>query len=156
MNGYLKEKHESKIEQIGEEMNRQDNRGTQFPLYVVQETKAVPTSNDDSEYSIIISGDGDEMDESDLCEDCEYLEARKKACVGCGFLHRVDVKEIKVFELNAGVFFTAKACEEHIEANKHHYSKPKSYAISAWRNWEMQEVMKHLSSQAGTIAPFYQ
>ena len=146
---------ETTIKSIGEEMNRQDNRATQFPLYVVQETKEVITHEDFADYYICVDEEGQKMDEESLCEDCEGEDELRSPCVGCGFSRRVPVKEEEVFALRAGVFLTAKACEEHIESNKYHYSKPRSYAISAWRNYEMQAIMQFLSSQAGQVAPFY-
>jgi hypothetical protein len=143
------------IKAIGEEMNRQDNRATQYPLYVVQETKEEVTHEDFSDYEICVNVDGEKMDEESLCEDCESAFELKNPCVGCGFKQRLPVKEERVFALRAGVFLTAKACDEHIAANRHHYTDPKSYAISAWRNEEMQNVMRFVSSQGGDIASFY-
>ena len=66
------------------------------------------------------------------CDDChEYFS----------FYSTIDV-----FNLRAGVFFTEKACQEHIDQNDYHYNKPRVFAVSAWRNYEMQEVMQHISA----------
>jgi hypothetical protein len=58
------------------------------------------------------------------------------------------------YNLMAGVFFTARACEAHIRQNAHHYSKyARSYGICARRNQEMQTVMCHLIETAGEEIP---
>ena len=41
-------------------------------------------------------------------------------------------------------FFTAKACELHIKANKHNYNEPHSYLQHAYRNPEMELVLRFL------------
>ena len=41
-------------------------------------------------------------------------------------------------------FFTAKGCQDHIESNSYHYSKPVNYLIHANRNPEMELVTTFL------------
>ena len=45
-----------------------------------------------------------------------------------------------------GAFFTAKACQEHIDQNRHHYIDPDTYLTHAWRNPEMELVTQFLYS----------
>jgi len=101
------------------------------------------------------------MDEDDLCEEHHEDDDLDTACVSCGFKHYLPVRNEEEFDLRAGVFFTAEACDAHIAQNKHHYEgmKAVSYGISAWRNPEMQTVMQYLSENADPMrvsAPFYQ
>lgn len=46
-------------------------------------------------------------------------------------------------------FFTAKACQEHIDSNHYHYNKPDVYLNSAWRNPEMELVSEFLCNLVG-------
>lgn len=47
----------------------------------------------------------------------------------------------------AGSFFTQKAAEKHIQANKHHYSENvHTYCLHAWRNPEMTRVVNILEN----------
>ena len=142
------------IEEIGAEMSTQDNRATQYPMFIVVEDvdRPVPSELSDGRHRV------SEPDYGSLCENC-IREMDED-----GFLDNEDCDECaddcfwwykreQEPNLMAGVFFTAKACEDHIRANSYHYNNPKSYGISAWRNPEMEEVMKHLISSAGKEVP---
>lgn len=104
----------SELEKIGKEMIRQNNRATQFPLFIIMEDVKVYGLDPD-------------------WQDCESEENEEGDLV----YYRMEEQP----NLSAGVFFTAKACEDHIRANHYHYNNPRSYGISAWRNYEMQTVM---------------
>lgn len=129
----------------GKEMSVQDHRSTQFPLFVVMEDyeQIVPWG-----YGNQRRREGDELDSQNLCDKCKELwladEDLPETCEECDEEAFVTVEIQERPNLMAGVFFTAKACEDHIKANGYHYNNPRSYGISAWRNEEMQEVMKHL------------
>ncbi|MFA5172563.1 MAG: hypothetical protein WC426_13460 [Sulfuriferula sp.] len=82
------------VQKTGKYMAAQDNRSTQYPLFVIQNL------NDDGEY---------------------------------------------VFSLRAGIFLTDIAAMQHLKENSHHYSdKARVYGIAAWRNPEMQAVMRQV------------
>lgn len=42
------------------------------------------------------------------------------------------------------MFLTLRECKEHIEANKHHYKKPHSYAMTAWRSPQVTRLYEIL------------
>jgi hypothetical protein len=44
------------------------------------------------------------------------------------------------------MFLTLRECKEHIEANKHHYTKPHSYAMTAWRSPQVARLFKILET----------
>ena len=138
------------LKKISVEMNTQSTRYTYLPLFVVQEEKKTVTHDGFSDDYIFVGDEGDEIDEKDVCEECEDLydeQADFKPCEDCGVKARYPVKIEWEFNLRAGVFLTAKACDDHIKNNHYHYEKgARSYAISAWRNPEMETVMKYLSS----------
>ena len=39
-------------------------------------------------------------------------------------------------------FFTIKACQAHIDSNRHHYNKPDNYISFAFRNPEMKTMVQ--------------
>jgi len=129
---------------ISKEMQTQDNRATAYPLFVVMVDKKVYGCEswcNEVERK-------EDFDSDYLCEKCaekyENNEDLDDYCEDCDQDCFVWFSWEKDFDLKAGVFFTAKACDEHIRLNDYHYSNPRSYAISAWRNYEMQEVINFL------------
>ena len=143
-----------KIKEIGQEMVKQDNRMTQYVMFVVWDRKEriVPDgfgetrrkNNEDSGSGLCrscLEKYKNEEELEDWCDDCDqdcFYEATNE------------------FEpdLTAGVFFTAKACQEHIDENRHHYGPDvTTYGISCWRNPEMQAVQKHLIEGSGNKVP---
>ena len=45
-----------------------------------------------------------------------------------------------------GCFITKRACKKHIEDNRHHYCRPKTYAMTAWRNPEFERLLTILQN----------
>ena len=43
-------------------------------------------------------------------------------------------------------FLTKRACKQHIEQNDYHYTKPHTYAMTAWRSPEYERFMKLFKS----------
>lgn len=143
------------LEEIGKEMATQNNRATQFPLFIIMEDveRAVPDGNGEKRRKDSDSPDfykgmcatcakkhEDDGTQPDYCEECDP---------DCFW----DCEISQEPNLNAGVFFTAKACQEHIDENNYHYNNPKVYGIGAWRNEEMQQVMFNLIKNAGQEVP---
>lgn len=139
------------IEHIKEQMLTQDNRATSFPIFVVVEDQKI--------YGVSpANADGYERKDSDfydgeLCEECatkqEAGETLGETCADCPdeafSWYRL---EEHVPNMRAAFFFTAEACDAHIEANRHHYNETaKSYAISAYHNFELREVMQYIAGK---------
>lgn len=147
------------IKETSKQMRIQNNRATQYPLFVIQDKKTYPTHNDYCDYHAYINDDGEEVDEEDVCEDCqEKAEGGEfndlNCCINCGVKRYLPIKEVWEFDLSAGVFFTEKACHKHIECNNYHYSKNvRSYVVGAWRNIEMVKVMQSLLKLTGEEIP---
>ncbi len=145
--------------ELGKKMNAQNNRSTANVLFMIEEEVKVPRhpnwgyeERERSEY----------YTNEDLCEACQKLaedgEEVPDQCDECSddcFNHyNLERQTVDT----AGVFFTAEACDEHIRLNGHHYTKPKSYGVSAWRNPEMQgvqEILSILGSADGKIQHNY-
>lgn len=143
------------LEEIGKEMAVQNNRATQFPLFIIMADveRAVPEGNGekrrkDSDYQDFYRG---------MCAECstkhEEDGTQPDYCEECDPDCFWDCEISQEPDLRAGVFFTAKACQEHIIENHYHYTNPQVYGIGAWRNPEMQQVMFHLIEKAGKEVP---
>lgn len=143
------------FQKLAEEIVTQDNRGTQFPLFVVCIKRKVLTRDGHEDDFILTDEEGQEMDEESLCDDCVGEDELRTPCVTCGFYQRLPVKEQEEFDLRSGVFLTAAACDWHINVNKHHYEglSAHSYAVSAWRNEEIQAVIQLIITSAGKEIP---
>ena len=126
----------------------QDNRSTQFPMFVVWDRVARVVPDGFGKPTRI---DLDAIGEDDFCEKCYDLVENNLSnklpdwCEECSSDCFMDVTNEFEANLKAGVFFTAEACQKHIDENSYHYSKDvTTYGIGSWRNEEMQSVMKHL------------
>lgn len=144
---YTEEQFQDKLQElkaIGEEMQVQDNRHTENPLFVIQEDSRV-YGVDDAEFK-----ERDNDYEGDLCEACDALCDEGKSleddCEECPDEAFNWYKIEKVFNLSPGVFFTAKACQEHIDSNEYHYTNPRSFAVGTYRNPEMKAVINFLKN----------
>lgn len=142
------------LKKIGEKMAHQDHRMTQYVLFVVLEDEKVPSLPGNGQWE---RKDG-EIDFSLLCDLCGKLhedgEDLPIYCDDCEPDCFWECETIEKFNLKAGVFLTSEACDDHIKVNHYHYNNPRSYGISAWRNYEMQAVMKHLiKDHAGLELP---
>lgn len=142
------------ITETSQLMRTQDNRATQYPLFVVQEYKEVGQPDGCGDRTIYVNGEdtltAEEYDwacEAGDDEDNEWFRS------DIDEYRAVSVSDEWVISDMAGFFFTEKACHDHIAQNKHHYNQPRSYVISAWRNYEMQEVMRAILKIMGEDIP---
>lgn len=141
---------------IGREMFTQDKRSTSHVYFVVVENKKI--YGVDSDWA---NGrerrDMDSIDtKTNLCEDCQKLyedegelpdECENWECDD-SFIHYA-IEEHRP-NLYAGIFFTAKACDEHIERCSHHYNgTARSYGMSAYHNEELKAVMDFICPKGG-------
>lgn len=142
-----------RIEKMVNQMIAQNNRATQYPLFVVQEKRKVYGSSEWCNET-----ERKEEFDGELCESCKKLgdenDVIPEYCDDCDPDCFISFNWEYPFDLRAGVFFTAEACEDHIRANSYHYNDGKSYAISgAWRNPEMFAVLNMLFIIAGKKIP---
>lgn len=145
-----------KIVEIGEKMVVQNNRATQYPMFCVYEIKerSVPNGFGESKRK-----DSDWVNQEDFCETClELFENDNKLpdqCDDCDPECFWNCEESLEPNLLAGVFFTAEACQKHIDENHYHYNKPVVYGIGSWRNQEMVSVIKFILETAGVEVPHF-
>lgn len=138
------------MEELKKEMLTQDSRCTADPIFIVVEDKKVygVENNELRERKNTDLIDADK----DLCIPCIELwnagmlpsECDNFACDSSFINYRI---EEDVPNLRAAFFFTGKACDEHIAANRHHYNHTAhSYAISAYHNYQLKNVIEHLKN----------
>jgi len=136
----------------GKEMNKQNNRCTQFPVFVVMHK--VKVYGDSSYCSEVERKNREDYNaEEVLCDKCQKLFDKDKKlpdyCEECGSDGFSWFNWEDKIEDGCGVFLTAKAAQRHIDENYYHYYKPFTYGISCWRNPEMQKVLEILSKLGG-------
>jgi len=148
---------------IGKEMGTQDNLSTSFPIWVVMESEKryVPYMWD-WEHKERANHDGcdEEAFEKALCTDCRKLNEDGNVPDDCEFdLCDTDaflyytLEDRPSFHYGESMFFTQKECQEHIDSHRYHYTNPRTYAYSAYDNYEMRTVMQALILAAGLVVP---
>lgn len=147
------------LQETSKNMRTQNNRATQYPLFVIQNRVkewVAPEVGVGYEYKEL----KEDYDNDDICDSCmaaiesEKAEYPDEDCVYCseGLYNHYNLKW--EFDLTAGVFFTEEAAKKHIKQNYYHYHEDvRTYVVGAWRNPEMQEVMKMLVGLTGEDIP---
>lgn len=141
--------------EISKLMREQDNRSTQYPIFIVVEKKKIYGVDENWSNGRERKEDYDEP----LCDRCEAIAEGNgpdipDECDDCpsdAFVYYRE--EDHEPNLMAGFFLTEKACKNHIEYNDYHYTKPSSYVVSAWRNPEMVAVMQSILKLTGEDLP---
>lgn len=136
------------------EIDNQDNRGTRSPyFYVIQQKKRIyPACGGDAE-GIVIDTDFYDEDEFEwLCERLEIpYDKNEDAYDLCERINKVytdgDVYTLPYsYEWQehdaANVFFTETGYKQHVELNQHNLGEYRSYVKYAFRNPEIQGLMK--------------
>lgn len=151
------------VSKTGELMAAQNNRSTQYPLYAIQVEKRVYMPHSymwDYDGKERLDTDYQEVDEKNLCDKCakKYRDGGNydelpDNCEDCDPDAFNWYKLEHVIDTMPGVFFTLENCQEHIDDNKHHYSNPQIYVISAWRNPEIQSLMRQTINIGGREVP---
>jgi len=55
-------------------------------------------------------------------------------------------RNIERVSIQTSCFLTKRACKEHIRLNHYHYTKPQTYAMTAWRNPEFERLLNILKT----------
>ncbi len=149
------------LHNLSNELNTQDNRATADPyIYQIKEEKELPTANNMGEEVWILDGEihlrtkedekeaifeYKEWDLDSKSDNQKYnalSELEKDEILNINYT-KVNVQTIDVYR---NVFFTEKACKKHISENKHHYNKPVDYVEYAFRNPELEHLIKIIKS----------
>ncbi len=150
--------------ELSNELNTQDNRATALPYFFqIQETKRVITTDDNDEHLVVwlnddfepcFTGKDEERDAMfKLCnrdldneEDHEWFDE----LLDCDIEDIMNLEGYSKFyyrneTIKTNSFLTEKACHKHIKANHYHYDNPVSFLSHAFRNPELEKVMKFIS-----------
>jgi len=157
------------LKDLQHELNTQDNDGTADPLYwgvLEEEEEYVPEgcgepriSNDDGSWTldeavkyvndIIIEYDkgiqdmwNDDIWKDDAEDVCNFMRETLK-WDWCDVYYVEKVDRISNY---SGAFLTKRACKQHIEKNHYHYDNPRTYAMCAYRNYELERLLKILKT----------
>lgn len=129
--------------EVSKEMNVQDNCGTRLPIWVVYEDVCIYDTNRSTFEHIRRVEETEDI----MCKSCSEKFVDGTApddCYECDPDCFVSYKIERQPNLNAGFFFTQKACQEHIDQNHYHYNNPAPYAEGVWRNPELELVIAYL------------
>lgn len=81
------------------------------------------------------------QDFEDICDLHDWCENwLEEFGYDCYKVHYRDLEN--VISQETGCFLTKEACKKHIESNHYHYKKPRTYAMTAWRNPEFERLMR--------------
>lgn len=140
------------IKNLQHEMLTQSNRSTSYPIFIVVEEKKI-YGVDENFSDGRDRKDSDAIDyKNELCDECKKASEDGELPDDCDNWRCSDsFMNYKIEEdvpnIRAGFFFSAKACDQHIENNRHHYNHTAhSYAISACYNHELQGVMEFIKN----------
>lgn len=153
------------VKNLINEIETQDNRSTAYPiLYMIQVKERIFGMSEDysTEYKWIDFGNDHEeftdeelklelikyydfsKSEVDKLDNCELEEKIEELHLDYTKVYYEDVERYK-----HNIFFTEKAAKQHIKLNHYHYNSPQDYVIHAWRNPEVENIVKVLKEIAG-------
>ena len=145
---------------LSTELNTQDHRGTRMPYFFqvqTQEQIAVPDGCGTEAWhqdGSMIETHSEIMET--ICELKEWDQWDDRFCSLDDYERDSILEEAgwnKVtYDYRSNLenaFLTSKACDEHIAANKHNLKSPTNYLSGAYRNPEMEQLMKFLCELTG-------
>lgn len=113
------------------ELNTQDTCGNRDPrFWTVQDSVFEPTWSENAEYYLIVDDEGEEV-------------GRVNYEIDAGDLDCVPMHERRAV-VEDTLFLTLRECREHIERNRHHYKRPRTYAQTAWRSPQFERLISIL------------
>lgn len=133
------------------EIEGQDNRCTASPYFYVirdKEVRAVPDGcGDEKRYY----WDGDQYTVAEVLEHFPGKDIDQVLHENSD-IWAMDVNVVRFTPENHNVFLTEKACRQHLDQNRHHFTDPSDYVRHAFRNPEMEGVVAALRAIAKATA----
>lgn len=88
----------------------------------------------------------DDAEKDEVWEDVDKDSIDNVLWFAQEYLDREDAKAYEVEKYESvsqmtGCFLTKRAAQKHIELNDYHYTNPRTYAMTAWRNPEFERFM---------------
>ena len=143
---------------LSKELNTQDHRSTAMPYFFqIQTQERVPTAEGCGEEAWIYDGSMIETEEEITETIAEYKGISVEKAKSLPLYQRETILEeagyrkvnYEMQEKYQNAFLTSKACDDHIQANRHHYKSPVNYLMHAFRNPEMENLLKFLCELTG-------
>lgn len=101
--------------------------------------------NDDSEYfSVSVKSEWNAVNKKDLDEVMDFIKKNWNEGNIIGEPYWVEIKE-KVSR-DTGAFLTKRACQEYIKKYGYNHRNPRTYAMTAYRNYELERLLKILKT----------
>jgi len=163
------------LKDLQHELNTQENDGQADPIYwCVREYKMEPTPDECGE-AFVYMGDGitmtleeavsyvdenlsnyrDELQEKWKDVDQNWMNSVVE------FIHdEMEIRECRVVWMEekaiispeTGAFITKRACKDYIKRFGYNHSKPHTYAMTAYRNFELERLLNVLKTMQFTEA----
>lgn len=157
------------LKELQHELNTQSTDGNAQPVFWgVMEEKETYVPDDCGEYKVInyddgrwtleeaieyvdsiidgyaedIQNDWKELNKSYIWDVYNFME-KKLDEVSLGLF---DVMKENVLSRNTGAFLTKRACKNYIEKYAYNHNNPHTYAMTAYRNFELERLLNILKS----------
>jgi len=155
------------LKDLQHELNTQTNDGNADPVYWgVMETKEVGVPDGCGDQRIYFGDGGTEELESAVAYIAEYvvdddsiekwndvdktdMKAVVRFCrdvLGMSGVRIVDVEKRSEISRMTGAFITKRACKKYIEHYGYNHCRPHTYAMTAYRNFELGQLLKILKT----------
>lgn len=158
------------LKELQHELNTQETDGQADPIFwsVVEKTEEVSREGepripfDDGAYTLqelieLVNEnieDYDQRIQDEWAYEIDREDAEEVARFACDRLEYDNicwdniyyVREVERVSQYSGAFLTKRACQKHIEQNKHHYCEPHTFANTAYRNYELERLLKILKT----------
>ena len=82
------------------------------------------------------------VDKESITEVFDFMELELK----WNDIHLVDISEFDELSRYTGAFLTKRACQEYIDKFGYNHRKPRTYAMTAYRNFELERLLKILKN----------
>ena len=143
---------------LSNELTTQDNRATAMPyIFQIQTQEEVPAMEGNGNVAWFYDGSKIESEQEiteaiaeykglDIEDVSKYYGFEREAILEDAGYRKIyyDTKE-----QYQNAFLTSKACDRHISENAYHYNKPVNYLSHAFRNPELETLLKFVCGLTG-------
>jgi len=163
---YLKKEDIEFLKELQHELNTQTNDGNADPVYwgIMEKREVLSMSGDimyfhitgdDDEYTyddfvqyitdkIIEADDKELLDEWNELDHDNYYDVSYMAEILNIDYYKVECEETDYLSRETGCFLTKRAAQNYIDKCGYNHSKPRTYAMTAYRNYELERLLKIL------------
>ena len=153
------------LKELQHELNTQPNDGSADPVYWgVMDYDYELTAEGNGEPRIVIDGDGYTLEKAVEIVNEEIDSCEQETIEEWGEIVKTDADDVAYFmketlgwncdvywveekgriTRNTGAFITKRACKEYIERFGYNHKKAHTYAMTAYRNFELERLLKIL------------